>query len=276
VLGLEVILPDGRQIKTGRPVVKNVAGYDMTKLFIGSLGSLGMITEVTFKLVSKPRARKSMVIAFDSLEQSLEIGRELTRICMTASSLIICKNGVEIFEAPYQIIYTAEGYPDNVTAELKQVQEIINRSKMTGHEIDEHTSGTEIWANWIRTKTQKSSDSIFSTDRDISPLYGENREILHIGIPPENIIPFLTKNIKELDASDLIIDLPNGMCYLEVSSFSESLSSEVSDQEGYVKRITDRQHIFPNSGFRNYKPESQKLMRSLINMWDPARILNTV
>ncbi|UCE08528.1 MAG: FAD-binding oxidoreductase, partial [bacterium] len=50
ILGLKVVLPDGTIIRTGGKTVKNVAGYDLSKLFIGSMGTLGVITEITFKL----------------------------------------------------------------------------------------------------------------------------------------------------------------------------------------------------------------------------------
>jgi len=56
VLGVEVALPDGNLIKAGGKVVKNVAGYDLTKLVIGSLGTLGVITRATFRLHPVPVA----------------------------------------------------------------------------------------------------------------------------------------------------------------------------------------------------------------------------
>jgi glycolate oxidase subunit GlcD len=55
VLAVKAALPDGRVIRAGRPVVKNVAGYDLAKLFVGSQGSLGVMTEVTLKLTPLPR-----------------------------------------------------------------------------------------------------------------------------------------------------------------------------------------------------------------------------
>jgi FAD/FMN-containing dehydrogenase len=62
VIGMKVVLADGSLIKAGGRVVKNVAGYDLCKLFTGSFGSLGIITEVNFKLRPRP-AREATVTA---------------------------------------------------------------------------------------------------------------------------------------------------------------------------------------------------------------------
>jgi len=62
VIGMKVVLADGSMIKAGGRVVKNVAGYDLCKLFTGSYGSLGIITELNFKLRPRP-AREATVIA---------------------------------------------------------------------------------------------------------------------------------------------------------------------------------------------------------------------
>jgi glycolate oxidase len=66
VLGLEVVLADGELLKTGRRTVKGVAGYDLTKLFIGSEGTLGVITKATVALRPLPQAPCTLVAAFDS------------------------------------------------------------------------------------------------------------------------------------------------------------------------------------------------------------------
>ncbi|MDQ0272322.1 FAD-binding oxidoreductase [Cytobacillus purgationiresistens] len=64
VIGLRMIYPDGTIIRSGGKVVKNVAGYDMNKLFIGSMGTIGVISEVTIKLRPITKAESTMIISF--------------------------------------------------------------------------------------------------------------------------------------------------------------------------------------------------------------------
>jgi glycolate oxidase len=68
LLGLTVVLADGRVIRTGGRTVKNVTGYDLTGLFCGSEGTLGIITEITVKLVPKPQTQRSIQAVFHDLD----------------------------------------------------------------------------------------------------------------------------------------------------------------------------------------------------------------
>lgn len=70
VIGLEVVTPEGEIIRTGGKTFKNVTGYDLTKLIIGSEGTLGVITEAILKLIPKPPATMTMMAVFDDLALS--------------------------------------------------------------------------------------------------------------------------------------------------------------------------------------------------------------
>jgi glycolate oxidase len=70
VLGLQVVLASGEVLRTGRRTVKGVAGYDLTKLFVGSEGTLGIITEATLALRPKPAAPCTLVAAFSDTEHA--------------------------------------------------------------------------------------------------------------------------------------------------------------------------------------------------------------
>jgi glycolate oxidase len=72
VMGLEVVLPNGEVLWTGNKCVKDVAGYSLRDLFIGSEGTLGVITKVLLKLIPKPAARKTMVATFAQMDQAAQ------------------------------------------------------------------------------------------------------------------------------------------------------------------------------------------------------------
>ncbi len=70
VLGLKVVLADGRVLDTGGKVIKDVAGYDLNALFTGSEGTLGIITEALLKLIAKPRYANTALVEFSSIAKA--------------------------------------------------------------------------------------------------------------------------------------------------------------------------------------------------------------
>jgi glycolate oxidase subunit GlcD len=78
VIGMKVVLSDGTTIKAGGRVVKNVAGYDLCKLFTGSLGTLGVITELNFKLRPLPE-HKATVVAIGGIERLISAGESILK-----------------------------------------------------------------------------------------------------------------------------------------------------------------------------------------------------
>ncbi|KAA9157281.1 FAD-binding protein [Amycolatopsis acidicola] len=70
VLGLEVVLADGRVVRTGRRTVKGVTGYDLTGLFVGSEGTLGVVTSATVRLRPAPAETATVAAFFDSVEKA--------------------------------------------------------------------------------------------------------------------------------------------------------------------------------------------------------------
>jgi D-lactate dehydrogenase (cytochrome) len=87
VLSLTVVLPDGRVIRTARRARKSAAGYDLTRLFVGSEGTLGVITEVTVRLYGIPTAISAAVCSFAGIEaavnaviQTIQAGVPVARI----------------------------------------------------------------------------------------------------------------------------------------------------------------------------------------------------
>ena len=85
VMGLEVVLPDGTLTFLGNKCVKDVAGYSMKDLFVGSEGTLGIITEVILKVLPRPKARKTMLALYDSMDAAAK-----TISAIIAAKIIPC------------------------------------------------------------------------------------------------------------------------------------------------------------------------------------------
>lgn len=77
LIGMKVVRADGSIFKGGSKVVKNVAGYDLPKLFVGSLGTLGIIVEATFRLYPVPESSETYVACFESLDKAHDTVRSL-------------------------------------------------------------------------------------------------------------------------------------------------------------------------------------------------------
>ncbi|RSL32321.1 FAD-binding oxidoreductase [Salibacterium salarium] len=89
VIGLRVVYPNGEVIRSGGKVVKNVAGYDMNKLFVGSMGTLGVVSEIALKLRPLPKYESLILLSFGeaSVEQISSFSQKLLDSMMEPTSL---------------------------------------------------------------------------------------------------------------------------------------------------------------------------------------------
>lgn len=142
VLGMTVVMPDGSIVKTGGRARKSSAGYDLTRLFVGSEGTLGIITELTVKLYPIPEAMSSAVCNFPSIAdavntviQTIQLGVPVARIelldtlCLTA---INRHSKTTLTEAP-TLFFEFHGSPAGVEEQATTVQEIA--AEHGGHEF---------------------------------------------------------------------------------------------------------------------------------------------
>lgn len=101
VLGCRVITGQGKHLRFGGEVMKNVAGYDVSRLMVGSLGCLGLLTEVSFKVLPKPRSTCTLRLALDAhtaLQRLAEWGQQplpITAACHDGEALMLRLEGGE-------------------------------------------------------------------------------------------------------------------------------------------------------------------------------------
>ncbi len=87
ILGLQVVTATGEIIRTGGRTLKNVVGYDLTKLFVGSEGTLGIVTEIVLKLLPKPEAKKTMLVQFETIDGATRAVAEIVRAKIIPTTL---------------------------------------------------------------------------------------------------------------------------------------------------------------------------------------------
>ncbi|NBP78092.1 MAG: FAD-binding oxidoreductase, partial [Proteobacteria bacterium] len=88
VLGMQVALPNGHLVRSGGKVVKNVVGYDLNKLHIGALGTVGTICEITFKVHPLPRSEGTILAHFTDFDAANEVAENLARSNLSLRSVI--------------------------------------------------------------------------------------------------------------------------------------------------------------------------------------------
>lgn len=117
VIGLTIVRADGQIARSGGKVVKNVAGYDLGRLFCGSYGTLGLIVEATFRLHPIPAARAWVTRTVSGAEETHEA-------VQTVLHSPVAPSAVE-YLSPGTVALLLEGVPDGVTARARQAEELL-------------------------------------------------------------------------------------------------------------------------------------------------------
>ena len=157
VIALVVAASDGRVFKTGAVTVKSVSGYDMTKLFVGSEGTLGVITEITVKLIPAPETRKSLMAIFEDIRDAARTVAAVIKSGVVPATLEIMDritiNAVEDYKgiglprsADALLLFETDGSVEVVEKEAAKIREICNDHKAS--EIRVAASDTERDAIW--------------------------------------------------------------------------------------------------------------------------------
>jgi len=160
VLGLEAVLPNGEVFTTGARVLKNVTGYNLTQLIVGSEGTLAVITKVMLRLIPLPKHRKVILVAFATLEDAAAAVATIFQRGITPSAMEFLEraavkaaeerqgkrfpNG----EAAAQLLIEVDGYHEESLSEEIQV---IAEAVEAHHAVDvllaeDRAKVEEVWA----------------------------------------------------------------------------------------------------------------------------------
>jgi len=124
IIGITVVLADGTVARAGGKVVKNVAGYDLAKLFCGSLGTLGMVAEVIFRLHPVPAAAAVVTVALDAPERVGQATRRLLRSALEPSAIEL---KLDEWGWPGRLTVVFEGIRPGVDAQAAAAAELLGQ-----------------------------------------------------------------------------------------------------------------------------------------------------
>lgn len=156
VRGLEVVLADGRVIRTGGGAPKSSAGYDLTALFVGAEGTLGLITELTLRLHGQPEAVMTAVAAFpsvgaavDCVIATMQMGLSPARIEFLDTATVAACNafsGLSLPLAP-QLLVELHGTPGAVAEDTRRFYALAQDFGADGlQQADRQEDRTRLWA----------------------------------------------------------------------------------------------------------------------------------
>jgi glycolate oxidase len=195
-LGLEVVTPQGDIIRTGGRTVKNVTGYDLTKLIVGSEGTLGIITQAVLQLIPKPLATGTLMAIFDDIVTS---GRAISQILTSG----ILPSKMEIMDqACIQAVesYQPSGLP--IDAEAILLIEVDGHPRAVEEELVAVASIFEIIGarHVIIAKTQEESDNLWKARKMVSPAIARVKptKISEDATVPRSKIPDMFARLKEI------------------------------------------------------------------------------
>lgn len=290
VIGLEVVTPQGDIIRTGGMTVKNVTGYDLTPLILGSEGTLGVITKAILRLIPKPPARKALMAIFDDLVDSgRAIGGVLTSGILPAKMEIMDHASIRAVEA-YKpiglptdadaiILIEVDGHPAAVEAEIEQAAAICRQYR--AREVRVAKDEVERERLWLarklvspaiaRVKPTKISEDATVPRSQIPEMFRRLREIrdkynLHLVVfghaGDGNLHPNIIADARDKEEMRRVEEAVG-----EIFKAAVELGGTLSGEHGIGTMKAPYMEM-------ELGPVCLDLMRRIKQAWDPNNILN--
>ena len=158
ITGLEVVLANGDLLRTGGRVHKNKTGFDLIGLFVGSEGMLGVVTEITVKLLPLPPARATLSASFDTISEAAATVQQIFAAGFLPSSLEIAdkftleaarqdSGSSHVPSGNAHLLVDLDGQEETVGAEMQNMRDLIKSRKPSALEIATNESDCEkLWA----------------------------------------------------------------------------------------------------------------------------------
>jgi len=273
LIGMTIVRADGQVAKAGGRVVKNVAGYDLMKLFTGSWGTLGVLSQVTFRVYPLPDVSQTLVLTGDA--------QAIARATQTLLSSALTPTAVELVMAP-------------AWTELKPADAIALLVRFQGIAVGVSTQTQQLTAVGqalgleIRTLQRQADAAISSADevalwqqlQEIGEPTAHNRAITcKIGVTPSTAVAVLQQIkalVPQLDLAQ--IHAGSGLGRLRFAATEAEQLPQIrqlcQDQAGFLTVLQAPQSLKQQVDVWGYTGNAIALMRGLKQQFDPSNLLS--
>lgn len=289
IINLEIVLADGEIIETSKNLAKNVTGYNLTSLFTGSEGTLGLITKATLKLLPKPETRVLTLAYFNTLQEAGNCSNEIIKQGFIPSTIdLIDKITLQTIEnfnpcgfltdKEAMLLIELDGFRACVSEELKILKNILEKNNAKN--IIQASEKNEIENIW------RARRSAFSALSQLKPsVITED-----IVVPRRKIVDFINK-IQELSKKYNIITATMG--HIADGNIHPNFALDLSYEKENFEKLKDELFSYALSidgtlsgehGIGTHKqkylknalnPNAHNLMKKIKNLLDPNDIFNT-
>jgi len=300
VLGLQVVLPTGEVMRTGSKLRKFSTGYDLTRLFVGSEGTLGVVTEITLRVLRKPPKVHTGIITFDELETAVNTGLTILKEGVIPSKLELADEtfmkSLKDMMPPRIAVGDAKGILFiEIDGEEREVEELEEKLSKICKE-----KATNIF--WSRE--EKEQEMIWMARNYVGPAYTGYEELFRPGVMriwsvelndpgvPLSEVPGFIQHVKQVFRSydrpfSVIGHLESGnvhvVCYFNPDD-GKDCEIMYDIQTKVINYITEHGGtIAAEHGLGLYRasyaesliqPETLDLMRKIKRLIDPNNIMN--
>lgn len=276
VIGLRTIYPDGTIIRSGGKVVKNVAGYDMNKLFIGSMGTLGVISEVTFKLRPLPKYESLVLVSFpDGNEASIKefaikvLDSVIEPVCIELLTPSITERLNN--QRSYTIAISFEDVETSVQYQEEMIKALTPpHSKLT---ILHKREAQKFWEQFYELRLNEQDSG------------KETTAVLKIGVVNLDVMKVMKEAVTLQDLKNVAIEahggLGHGLCQVKINGAKVDVVDTINELRKTVESIGGYAIVrhLPFSIRKEVnvwgeKPSYFSLLEGIKAKVDPKRILN--
>ncbi|ACD66923.1 D-lactate dehydrogenase (cytochrome) [Sulfurihydrogenibium sp. YO3AOP1] len=289
IMELDTVIYTGETIHTGRITLKDVAGYDLTRLLIGSEGTLGIFTGITVKLIPKPKAKKTVKAVYMDLESVGKTVKDIFKAGISPSALEfmdnLAINAVEDFghfgldrDAEVILLIEVDGHPKALEDEIVEVAKIC---EMNGAKVEV-------------AKTDREAEKLWEARRSLSPAVAKlgrtkiNEDIVF----PRSYLPEALPKLREIgrkynlkmvnfghigDGNVHANFMINGLDPDEVARAEKAVEEVFDLALSYRGSITGEHGVgITKAEFmrKQFSPQEMELMKKIKRAWDPENLIN--